>query len=233
MNTNRKNEILAGIFFIIATVAPISTIFFTGYLGGGVAGEPAPDYLARVSANETQTMIGMLIELVWALAVVGIPVVLHPILKKYNEAASLGFFTLRFIESVFTILGSVILLTLLTLSQEFVKAGVPDGSYYQTAGALLLSAREWAFIIGPGIVWALSALILNCLLYQTKLIPRWLSVWGFIGAALAFAMYIFQVFSFNSTDLLFIPIAVQEMVFALWLIVKGFNSPAVTSEAVQ
>ena len=218
MNTNRKNEILAGIFFIIATAAPISTIFFTGYLGGGVAGEPIPDYLARVSANETQTMIGMLIELVWALAVVAIPVVLHPILKKYNEASSLGFFTLRFIESVFTMLGSIILLTLLTLSQEFVKAGVPDGSYYQTIGNLLLGAREWTFMVGPGIVWALSALILNYLLFQTNLVPRWLSVWGFVGAALAFAMYILQAFSFNQTDFLFLPIAVQEMVFAIWLI---------------
>jgi hypothetical protein len=71
------------------------------------------------------------------------------------------------------------------------------------------------------------------LLYQKKLIPRWLSVWGFIGAALAFSMYIFQVFSFNSTDLLFIPIAVQEMVFAVWLIVKGFSPPAIVPQAAE
>ena len=65
MDTNRRNAILAGIFYIIATVAPISTVFFTGFLGGGVAGEPAPDYLARLSANETYTLVGVLIEIVW------------------------------------------------------------------------------------------------------------------------------------------------------------------------
>ena len=53
MNTDRKNAIWAGVFYIIATAAPISTIFFVGFLGGEIAGgEPDPDYLVNVSANE-------------------------------------------------------------------------------------------------------------------------------------------------------------------------------------
>ena len=51
--------------------------------------------------------------------------------------------------------------SLISLSQEFVKAGVPDASYYQTLGTLLLAARDWAFMLGPGLVFTLSALILN------------------------------------------------------------------------
>jgi len=96
MNTNRKNARWAGVFYIIATVAPISTIFFTGFLGGGItSGDPIPGYLANVSANERQVIIGVFIELIWALAVVGIPVMLFPTLKKHNEALALGFFGLR------------------------------------------------------------------------------------------------------------------------------------------
>ena len=222
--TNRKNAIMAGVFYIIATVAPISTISFVGFLGGGIHGEPIPDYLVNVSANENQVVIGMLIELTWALVVVGIPVMLFPIFKKYNEASALGFFALRFIEAISTIGHSIILLTLLTLSQEFVKAGAPDGSYFQTTADLLLAAREWTFLIGSGLVWSLSALILNYLLYQRKLIPRWLSGWGLAGAILSFANYSPRFFGIDSIDALFYPIAVQEMVFAVWLIVKGFNS---------
>ena len=121
LGTNKKNSIMAGVFYIIATVAPISTIFFTGFIGGGVAGEPIPDYLVNVSANESQVIVGALIELVWALAVVGIPVALFPILKKHNEASALGFFSLRFIEAIATIVGGIILLTLLTLSSHLDK----------------------------------------------------------------------------------------------------------------
>ena len=234
MNTHRKTARWAGIFYIIATVAPISTIFFTGFLGGGInAREPIPNYLANVSANERQVITGVFIELIWALAVVGIPVMLFPILKKHNEVLALGFFGLRFMEAISTIIHSIILLSLLTLSQEHAATGIPDASYFQTTGTLFLAAREWTFLIGSGFVWSLSALILNYLLYQRKLIPRWLSVWGFAGAALSFANYLPQFFGIDSIEILFIPIAVQEMVFAVWLIVKGLNSSAIASESAE
>jgi hypothetical protein len=84
-------------------------------------------------------------------------------------------------------------------------------------------------MIGSGLVWSLSALVLNYILYQSKLIPRWLSGWGLVGAMLSFTTYLLQVFSINLTEFLFLPIALQEMVFAVWLIVKGFNSSAIAS----
>jgi hypothetical protein len=216
---------IVGVLFIAATAAPILTAPFIGFLGGGVLGEPVPDYLAKVSANELQVFMGMLIELIWALAVVGIPVMLFPILKRHNEALALGFHGLRFIEAISTIVGSVILLTLLRLSHEYAQAGVLDASYYQTLGTLLLAAREGVFMIGSGLVWSLSALTLNCILYRSKLVPRWISGWGFLGAILSLATYFLQFFG-TSLDILFLPIALQEMVFAVWLIVKGFSSSA-------
>ena len=232
--TNRKNARWAGVFYIIATLAPISTILFVGFLGGAVAGgEPIPDYLVNVSANEAQVVIGMLIELIYVLAVVGIVVTLLPIFRKQNEALALGFSALRLIEAICAIVGSITVLTLLTLSQEFVKTGVPDASYFQTTGDLLLAARDWAFLIGSGLVWSLSAVVLNYLLYQSKLIPRWLSVWGLFGAILSFAAYLPEFFGIASPVILWIPIAVQEMVFAVWLIVKGIHSSAIPSGATK
>ena len=223
MDTNRRNAILAGVFYILATVAPISTVFFTGFLGGGVAGEPAPDYLARLAAGETQVLVGVLIEIVWTLAVVGVAVTLYPVLKRHDEASALGFYSLRFMDAMGNMVGTIILFALLALSREYVQAGAPDAPYYQTAGDVLLAARDGAFTLGAGFVWSLSALLLNVALYRSRLVPRWLSAWGLVGAALSLATYLMQVFSVNPTDLLFLPIAVQEMVFAVWLIVKGFR----------
>jgi len=135
MNSNKKTARIVGLLFIIATLAPILTALFIEFLGGGVIGEASPDYLVKVSANEPQVLIALLIELVWVLAVVGIPVVLFPILKKYDEALALGFYSLRFIEAISTVVSSIGLLALLALSQEFAKAGAPDASYYQTLAA--------------------------------------------------------------------------------------------------
>lgn len=229
MQSHRKTAITVGILFIIATLAPILTAPFIGFLGGGIMGEPIPGYLADVAAKKLQVIIGMLIELVWALAVVGIPVMLYHLLKKYSKAQALWFYSLRFIEAISTIVSSIIVLTLLTVSQEFVKAGVPKPCYYQTVGALLSSARQWTFLIGSGFVWSLSALLLNYILFRSKLIPRWLSGWGFIGAILSLAAFLLKLSGID-LSIFFLPIAVQEMVFAVWLIVKGFNPSAIASE---
>ncbi len=233
MNTNRRNARWAGVFYIMATVAPILTFPFIGFLGGGVAGEPIPDYLVHVSTNESQVIVGMLIELTWALSVVGIIVTLFPIFKKYNETLALGFFGLRFMEVISNMIHSILLLSLLTLSQEYATAGFPDASYFHTAGTLFLAAREWTFLIGSGIVWSLSALILNVLLYKRKLIPRWLSGWGLVGAILSFAAYLLQFFNISLTEFLYLPIGVQEMVFAGWLIIKGIKSSTIVSETAK
>jgi hypothetical protein len=232
MKTYRKTAIAVGALYIAATAAPIMTAPFLGFLGGGIIGEPIPEYLAAVSASESQVYIGMLIELIWALAVVGIPVALFPILKKQNEAVALGFFSLRFMEGLSTIVGSIVLLTLLTLSQEFVKAGLPDVSYHQTLGDLLLAAREWTFMIGSGLVFSLSAVVLNVVLYRSRLVPRWLSGWGLFGAVVSFATYLLQFYAIK-LDILFLAIALQEMVFAVWLIVKGFNPSAIAAIAAK
>jgi len=95
--------------------------------------------------------------------------------------------------------------------------------YFQTLGTLLLAMHDWTLLLGIMIVFSLTALILNYLLYQSGLIPRWLSGWGLIGAILLLAAGLLEVFGFNPTEILSLPIALQEMVFAVWLIVKGFN----------
>jgi hypothetical protein len=226
MNSDRNTARIVGVLFIIATVASIATIAFVGFLS-------EPDYLVEVHANEGQVLGGVFVEFIWALAVLGIPVFLYPILKKHSHASALGFYSFRFIEAFLVILYSISLLLLITLSQEYVKAGAPDGSFYQTAGALFLAARDWTFLLGAGLSFTLSALILNYVLWRTSLVPRWLSGWGFLGAALMFGSYLAQFFNFAPPEFLFVPIAVQEMAFALWLIVKGFDPTFLSAQPSQ
>ncbi|MCP4356414.1 MAG: DUF4386 domain-containing protein [Chloroflexi bacterium] len=227
MNSNKKIARIVGVLFIIATVATILSLAITGPILDD------PDYLINISANENQMITGMLFMLFDAVSVAGIAIMMYPILKKQNEASALGYVGARIVESVLFIVYVIILLTLLTLSQEFVKAGSPDASYFQTEGTLLLAASDWTFSIGLGLVFALSALILNYSLYQSRLVPRWLSGWGFVGAALVLALTLLAFFSINLTEILNLPIALQEMVFAVWLIVKGFNSSAIASGSAE
>jgi len=227
MDSNRKTAIIVGALFITATVAySLSVIFFDLFLVGS-------DYLTKAFENKSQVIIGAFLVLIDSVAVAGIGIVIYPILKKHNETLALGYVGARIVECLLFIVNAITILTLLTLSQEFLKAGAPDASYYQTLGTVLLAAGDWAYLLGLGLAFALSALILNFVLYQSKLIPRWLSGWGLIGAALVFANYLLQSFSINPVEILFYPIALQEMVFAIWLIVKGFNSSAIASGSAK
>jgi len=232
MNTYRKQAIIVGILFIIATAAPLlSTPFINPIFINPIN---TPDYLVNVAENATQVTTGALLELIMALAIAGIATTLYPILKKYNETLAMGYVVARIIEGVIFIVVAVFgLLSLLTLSQEFVKAGTPDAFYFQTLGTLLIAAHDWSYIISNP-VFSLSALILNYVLYQSKFVPRFISVWGLIGTVLLLAGGFLGMFSLLTEtsilgNVIYLPIAVQEMVFAVWLIVKGFNLDYLTS----
>ncbi len=221
----RKTARIVGVLFIIATVAGILSFV-------GMGPQDTPDYLVNVSANGDQVITGALLVLIMGVAIAPIPVMLFPILKKYNESLALGYVVFRVLEVV-TYIGVVISwLLLLTLSQEYVQAGAPDASYFQTLGTLIQAVGAW---IDPilVIVFSISALILNYVFYQSKLVPRWLSGLGLFGATLHLAEGVLAMFGFPDISVLgiplFLPIALQEMVYAVWLIVKGFNPSAIDS----
>ena len=224
MDSNRKTAIVVGVLFIIATVAPIVSAFFIGSIYES-------DYLSVVSANETRMLTGVLLLLIMTGAIVSIPIIMFPILRKYNEGLALGYVGARIFEGFFSAVNIISLLSILSLSREFVNAAAPVTSYFQTSGALLLAGFDWGSIL-LDFPFTIGALLFNFMLYKSRLIPRWLSVFGLIGAALWLSTAPLRMFSlFPSTlEILALPIAAQEMIFAVWLIAKGFNSSATASQ---
>lgn len=229
MKTNRKTAIMTGILFL------------AGYLGiflGSAFYAPildAPDYLSQIFPNKSQVIVGMLIELINDAAVIGIPIMLFPILKNYSERLALGYFGFRIIESMVLIFSKTSLLSLITLSQAYIAEGSPESSFFQTFGAVALAERDWASQIQV-VFFVLSALIFYYVLYQTKLLPRWLSIWGFIAVASLIAANVLPVpdltQGFHPAQLLFMPIFLSEILVAIWLIVKGFNPSAIAEASV-
>ena len=231
MNTYRKTAISVGVLVIIATVLHVlGSNLFKPILD-------SPDYLIKISANESQVIIGGLLVLISAFASAGIAIGLYPVLKKHHEALALGSVGLRVMEGMLYIVGVVGLLSILTLSQEYVKAGALNASLFQASGTSLLAVRDWAGKLSI-IAFTVGALMYYYVFYQSKLIPRWLSGWGFLGAALSLVAALLaisgQIIYFSTVFILLqVPIGVQEMVLAVWLIVKGFNPSAIASGSAK
>jgi hypothetical protein len=223
LKSSKTRAKVIGALFIAATVTAIVSIAF-------VESANHPDYLNEVSANESLVAIGAVIWLLLAVEVVAISVLFFPILKQHKESVAVGYLAARIIEGVLIIGAAVSLLSLLKLSQNYVESGAASGSDYQATGFSLQADQELYMLMGTVIVFGASALILNSSLYQTRLVPRWLSIWGLIGSVLALIAGTLQIFgeSANSVTsvVLVVVIAVQEMVFAVWLIVKGFSPVA-------
>lgn len=211
---------MVGVLFIVGTVAGILSLVFTGSILHD------PNYLLKVFENQNQIVTGSLFVLIMGFSLAMMSVMLFPILKKHNEALALGAVVFRgALEAVIYMTVAISWLLLLTVSQEYVKAGAPDASHFQTLGTLLLKASDQIGSI-LDIVFSLGALMIYYLFYQSRLIPRWLSVWGLVGAILYLASGLLAVFSVDF-GILEAPLALQEMVLAVWLIVKGFNSSPV------
>jgi hypothetical protein len=230
MNTNRKTAVIVGVLFLTAMMASL--------LGGGFIESiiSSPDYLIAVSENETQVIIGVLLELMNGIAVVGIGVLMFPILKQHNESIALGYLGIRIIESVFCCVIIISPLSLITLSQEYLKAGAPDTSYFQTVGALSIAERASVADLLIPVFFSLGALLFYYLLYQSKLFPRFISVWGLIGVALILTLNLLLTIDLevgNSIGLIFaLPMISNEIFLGIWLIVKGFN-PSVTASGAE
>ncbi len=189
MNTYRKTAIIVGVLYIIGTVAGVLSVVVTGPLLG------ASDFLAKVAANPNQLTTGVLLVLLMGLALAMVPVMLFPILRKINEVLAVGYVVFRGALETATYIASIIpWVFLLIVGREYVAAGAPDASYFQTLGSLLKEGNE---SLSPiiGIVFSLGALMLYYLLYRSKLVPRWISGWGVVAIVLHLAtcfLIIFQ-----------------------------------------
>jgi len=221
MNANRKSAVIVGIFFLFGFAGAITLALTKPILDDS-------DFLNKISANANQLILGAFFQFVMAVACAGIGVSLYPIIKKYYVGLAMGVVASRVIESVLQIVAFIILLLLVTLSNEFVKAGAQPSSFFETAGSLLKAGNFWFNQMAAILAWSIGALMYYYVFYKTKLIPRWLSGWGIVGIILVVVvsmLLMFRVITPMSQIqiVLSIPIALQELVLALWLIFKGFN----------
>ena len=219
MTTYRSNALAAGVLLIIATVASVaSTALLGSALGRG-------DYLVRISMNENQILLGALLQFIAAVACPGIALALYPVLRGHHDGLALGSVAMRLIEGVLYVGVVVCLLLLVTLSGA---ASGQASSAAQVPGALLMAARDWLGPVAAVLTFGLGASIYYGILYRSRLVPRWLAGWGLMGTALVTVSGILVLFRIAAPlgatqTILALPIAVQEMVLAMWLIARGFD----------
>jgi hypothetical protein len=222
MNSNRMTSLTAGVLLIVATVAAlVSSAIENPVLA-------RTDYVTGVSGSATAMYAGGLAALIAAGTSVGIAIALYPVLKGWSASMALGSVVFRTIEAVMYTIGAVSLLSLLTVGQLFARATTADRASVQAIGDALVGVNQESVLAGV-FAFAVGAFMYYYVFYRSRLIPRWLSGWGIAGVLLMLGACLSALFTGNpvtSYAILILPIAVQEMLLAVWLIAKGYSSPA-------
>ena len=233
MNTNRqaatsvastrKIAMAAGLLYVltfvsIPTLALYAPLHDANYILGA-----GPD---------TPVIIGGILEIIVALAGIGTAVVLFPVLKKQNEGVALGLVASRILEASTMFIGVMFILTIVTLRQTGAGADALITSH------TLAILYDRIFLLGQSFMPAINDLLLGFLLYQSRLVPRALSLIGIVGGPVLLVGYLAVMFGLIGqhaplAGLSALLVALFEFSLGVWLVVKGFNPSAITSESAK
>ncbi len=162
--------------------------------------------------NPDAKIQGMFLEVISGLAVIGIATLMFPFLKPFGKKISLWYFVLKGVEGILMIIAGVLF-------------------FIHTSS--LLELRDQIYLV-HGYIFAIPALMFYYLLYKSKLIPRWLSVWGVIASILLVIVNLLELMGIiPRLEILYLPIVLNEVVLAIWLILKGFNMSAIKSTEMR
>ncbi len=214
--SHRRTALIAGSFYLLTFVSIPTLALYRPVKGA--------NHVLR-SGSDTSAILGGVLEIIVAIAGIGTAVVLFPMLKKQNESAALGLVAARIVESATIVVGVAFLLSIVTIRRS--GAG-PDA--LSTSHALV-AMYDRVFLLGQSFIPAICDLLLGTLLYQSRLVPRRLSVIGIVGAPLLVAGYLAVLFGgihqhAPVAGLSALPVAAFEFSLGVWLVVKGFDRRA-------
>jgi hypothetical protein len=226
----RHTARIAGLLYLLTFAASIPAL----PLLTEILGDPA---FVLGSGPTNAVLAGALLDLINAGACIGTAVVLYPVLRRHGPAGALGFVTTRVVEAVIITTGVISLLTVVTLRTQ---ASADQGPALLAVAAALVALRDWTFLLGPGLMSGLNALLLGSVLLRSQLIPRAIPILGLIGAPLHLAAVMATFFGVNDqlslwSGLAVVPVFLWELSVGLWMAVKGFSvgrSPGWTGAAL-
>lgn len=218
MNSDKKAARIIGLLLL--------TIFILGVtiyqvLQGSVLF--ADDFLTKTASHSNQIILSTLLGMLSGILSIIISIILFPIVKRQSE--SLGYLYIAFcvLQFVGISIDNASVLSMLELSKEYVKNDQTDLNTLTTMGAVFYEKHRWTHYLSL-LISCFPVFVLFYTLYFTRLIPKLLSIFGIIATILMFAEILFSIFEHSISMNMLLPIALIQLLFPSWLIIKGFNS---------
>jgi hypothetical protein len=221
MSPTRKTAVAAGVFFVIAAVAAIAAkLLWIPVLADA-------EYVLG-AGQDTRVLLGVFVEFLTAVAVVGTGVALYPVLRRQSEGMALGYAAGRLLEGATIVVGLAAVLAIVSLRQD----GAGDDGALVSVQQSLVALHDAMFLLGPGLIIGINSFLLAHLMLRSGLVPRWIALIGVVGGPVVLASSTAVLFGAYEqvsaiAGLFAFPVFIWEMSLAAYLVVKGFKpSPA-------
>jgi uncharacterized protein DUF4386 len=182
-----------------------------------------PGFLAIGAGIPNQVRAAVLLFFAGSAIPIGIACTAWPVFRQYSSAMALWLLSLAIASFSLQAVDSAHLLSMLSLSQEYAKAGSDKADFFQGLAVVVGSARKWThysflLVVGSWLV------LFHTVLYRFRLVPRALALFGLVGSLLQIAgVTLRALFGYPPETRLALPLAPAYAALAVWLIVKGFD----------
>ena len=204
----------------------VSALLSDRLLASVVGSGSISNILVNISKNVPRMRISNLLALVDSIGIVVLGVLFYIVFNRQYEIialVTLGFFS---VEAITLAVGKIGAFALLPLSQEFVEAGAPEPSYFQTLGDFLYYGVDRQGDRIHNLFFCLGGILWYFLFLRSGYIPQALPIWGLAAVSLLLIPVLFQLYGRDFTHpmmavgLVYLPF---ELVLGVWLIARGLN----------
>lgn len=193
----------------------------------------APGFLAAAAESSSQIRTAVFLAFVGGALTVALGITAFPVFRAHSDAMARWFLSVCVLSCALDFVHNATVMSMLSLSQEYVSQGAADSGLYQVVGVAVASARRWAHL-GQLVAIGMWIFVFYASLVRFALIPRALAAVGLIGILLQFSGVTVMMFLGRSTvGVLAMPMLPIQIAVAGWLIAKGFTDRPSPSSSMQ
>ena len=221
MNSTRTASIATGTLFLAADVAGVASV---AVLGSALTDT---DVIGRVGADPGAVSLAAAFVALMGLCCAGIAAAMYPVLRRVSSGLAMGSAVLRTAEAVVFLVGALTLLALAAVAGD-VRGGALDATAARPAAQLITALYSQSGAVAS-LPFAVGAFLYYVAFYTWRLTPRWLAGWGIAAIVMYFATALGAIVTrtdFETLSAFLMPLALQEVVLAIYLIARGFREPA-------
>jgi hypothetical protein len=218
MNNVNKTSRILGFAFLLQFITSFSSgVFLQSAL---IVADNVSESMIKIANNAGLLRIFILVEMLTALGVIFLGSMLFITLRKQNEKMALTALGFYILEGAIIATSKLDAFSLLRISQEYATTGQPV-NLLAMANLALASVDNGLLLLM--LAFCPGAILFYYLLYKSRLVPRWLSLWGLMTTFPLLIGTVLAILGYEVSMLVYLPYLPFEFVIGLWILIKGIQ----------